>query len=233
MPCTRIIGVAHNATLPPLRLSLKSKTSGIGLTGQDHSLDVIDSLGGGFCVGFCHGQSGSVLSRWRMQNDPQYRLHSRLNTRISDVFKKQVMVKSARTTELIDAEIADFKAYLSANWEEGMSWDNLCTNSYQFRIRLCRCKNFLHQCADNYIVYIVRPTWVLPRCTRAPISIFDLDRYINGTKVRCGAYGEHEADRSRLSRIGTAPRKFRIHELVERSIDWYAQRVAKHIYKNI
>ena len=69
-------------------------------------------------------ENGISFSTWRIQNDPQYRLHSRLNTRISDVLKKQGMVKSARTAELIDAEIADFKAYLSANWEEGMSWDN-------------------------------------------------------------------------------------------------------------
>ena len=38
--------------------------NGVGLTGQDHFLEVVDSLGSGFCVGFCHDQSGSVLSRW-------------------------------------------------------------------------------------------------------------------------------------------------------------------------
>ena len=61
-------------------------------------------------------ENGISFSTWRIQNDPQYRLHSRLNTRISDVLKKQGMVKSARTAELIDAEIADLKAYLLANW---------------------------------------------------------------------------------------------------------------------
>ena len=64
------------------------------------------------------------VSSWRLQNDPQFKLHARLNTRISDVLKKQGVVKAAKTAALIDAEIADFKAYLSSNWEEGMSWDN-------------------------------------------------------------------------------------------------------------
>ena len=69
-------------------------------------------------------ENGMPVSSWRLQNDPQFKLHARLNTRISDVLKKQGVVKAAKTAELIDAEIADFKAYLSANWEEGMSWDN-------------------------------------------------------------------------------------------------------------
>jgi hypothetical protein len=29
---------------------------------------VIDSLGSGFGVGFCHGQSGSVFSRWAISS---------------------------------------------------------------------------------------------------------------------------------------------------------------------
>ncbi|MFL2517232.1 MAG: hypothetical protein ACJ0GX_11785, partial [Parasynechococcus sp.] len=69
-------------------------------------------------------EKGMPYSTWRLKNDPQFKLHVRLNTRISDVLKKQGMVKAAKTSQLIDAEIADFKAYLSANWEEGMSWDN-------------------------------------------------------------------------------------------------------------
>ena len=69
-------------------------------------------------------EKGMPISTWKLKNDPQLKLHSRLNTRISDALKKQGMVKAAKTAKLIDAEIADFKAYLSANWEEGMSWDN-------------------------------------------------------------------------------------------------------------
>ena len=42
--------------------------AGVWLNRQDHSLEVIDSLGSGFGVGFCHGQSGSVLSRWAMSS---------------------------------------------------------------------------------------------------------------------------------------------------------------------
>ena len=52
---------------PPC-LSRKCETSGVGLTRQDHSLEVIDSLGSGFGVGFCHGQSGSVLNRWAISS---------------------------------------------------------------------------------------------------------------------------------------------------------------------
>lgn len=69
-------------------------------------------------------EKGMPFSSWRLQNDPQFKLHVRLNGRISDALKKQGVIKAAKTAELIDAEIADFKAYLSSNWEEGMSWDN-------------------------------------------------------------------------------------------------------------
>lgn len=83
-------------------------------------------------------ENGISFSTWRIQNNPQYRLHSRLNTRISDALKKQGIVKAARTAGLIDAEIADFKAYLSANWEEGMSWDNYGRNGWHVdHIRPC------------------------------------------------------------------------------------------------
>lgn len=69
-------------------------------------------------------EKGIPVSSWRLKNDPQFKLHSRLNTRISQALKKQGVVKAAKTAELIDAEIADFRAYLAANWEEGMSWEN-------------------------------------------------------------------------------------------------------------
>ncbi|GCE65782.1 hypothetical protein OMCYN_01728 [cyanobiont of Ornithocercus magnificus] len=69
-------------------------------------------------------EKGITVSSWRLKNDPQFKLHARLNTRISDALKRQGVVKASKTSQLIDAEIADFKAYLSANWEKGMSWDN-------------------------------------------------------------------------------------------------------------
>ena len=69
-------------------------------------------------------EKGMPVSTWRLKNDPQFKLHSRLNTRISDSLQRQGVVKAAKTAELIDAPVADFKAYLSANWEDEMSWDN-------------------------------------------------------------------------------------------------------------
>ena len=55
-PCLLEQSIPLRSGDPP-RLSHKSETSGVGLPGQDHSLKVIDSLGGGLCVGFWHGQS--------------------------------------------------------------------------------------------------------------------------------------------------------------------------------
>jgi hypothetical protein len=69
-------------------------------------------------------EKGMPVSTWRLKNDPQFKLHSRLNTRISDALKRQGIAKAAKTEDLIDAPIADFKSYLAANWEEGMSWEN-------------------------------------------------------------------------------------------------------------
>ena len=47
-------------------------------------------------------------------------------------------MKAAKTAELIDAEIADLKAYLSSNWEEGMSWDNYGRDGWHVdHIRTC------------------------------------------------------------------------------------------------
>ena len=52
----------------PPRLSHKSETSGVGLPGQDHSLEAFNSLRGLCCGGSCHGQSGSVFSRWAISS---------------------------------------------------------------------------------------------------------------------------------------------------------------------
>lgn len=69
-------------------------------------------------------EKGMPISTWRLKNDPQFKLHARLNTRIRDVLQKQGTIKSAKTSELIDAPVKEFKEYLSANWEPGMTWDN-------------------------------------------------------------------------------------------------------------
>ena len=69
-------------------------------------------------------ERGMPVSTWKLKNDPQFKLHARLNTRISDALKRQGVVKASKTVDLIDAEIVHFKAYLAANWAEGMSWEN-------------------------------------------------------------------------------------------------------------
>ena len=47
----------------PPRLSRKSEKSGVGLPGQDHSLEVLNLVRGLCCGGSCNGQSASVSHR--------------------------------------------------------------------------------------------------------------------------------------------------------------------------
>lgn len=83
-------------------------------------------------------EKGMPISTWKLKNDPQFKLHCRLNTRISDALKKEGIVKAKKTVELIGAEISNFKDYLSANWEEGMNWENYGRNGWHVdHIRPC------------------------------------------------------------------------------------------------
>ena len=52
----------------PPRLSRISKTSSIGLSAQDHSGKEFNPVRCLLCGGSCHGQSGSVFSRWAISS---------------------------------------------------------------------------------------------------------------------------------------------------------------------
>jgi len=83
-------------------------------------------------------EKGMPVTTWRIQNDPQFKLHIRLNTRIRDALMKQGIVKAAKTAELIDADIANFRSYLEANWDERMSWESYGRNGWHVdHIRPC------------------------------------------------------------------------------------------------
>ena len=83
-------------------------------------------------------EKGMPISSWRLKNDPQFKLHARLNQRISDALKRHGVVKASKTADLIDAEIVHFKAYISANWAEGMSWENYGRDGWHIdHIRPC------------------------------------------------------------------------------------------------
>lgn len=64
-----------------------------------------------------------VKMRKRYQTDVNYRITSRLRTRLSHALKGNL--KSKKTMELLGMPIGEFKEYIEAQFVEGMSWGNI------------------------------------------------------------------------------------------------------------
>ena len=115
-------------------------------------------------------EKGMPISSWKLKNDPQFKLHVRLNQRISDVLKRQGVAKASKTVDLIDAEIVHFKAYLAANWAEGMSWENYGRDGWHVdHIRPCASFDLTDE--DQQLVCFnwrnLRPMWAAENISKS------------------------------------------------------------------
>ena len=60
----------------------------------------------------------------RRDEDPEYRIMMALHVRLYDAVKYQKGTKSAKTLELLGCTVEQLQAFLEAEFEEGMTWDN-------------------------------------------------------------------------------------------------------------
>lgn len=75
-------------------------------------------------------------------NNPQAKLHARMNTLISTALKNVGVRKSLRTAELVGCSIAELKQHLEQNFQEGMSWENYSRHGWHIdHIRPCASFN--------------------------------------------------------------------------------------------
>ena len=61
----------------------------------------------------------------RIQEDVQYRLRQLLGTRIRNAISFVYGVKAFKTKELLGCDIEDVRTFLEAEFEEGMTWENM------------------------------------------------------------------------------------------------------------
>lgn len=67
---------------------------------------------------------GMPLATYKLAKNPQMRLRTRLNTRISHALKVEGIRKKSTTAEMLGCSIAEFKKHISENWDEDMNWEN-------------------------------------------------------------------------------------------------------------
>ena len=60
----------------------------------------------------------------RRHEDVQFRLAGNLRNALRRAVKASGGRKPGRTVELLGCSVAEFKSYIEAQWQEGMSWDN-------------------------------------------------------------------------------------------------------------
>lgn len=66
----------------------------------------------------------SELHKVRYQNDQNYRLMLNIKSRIQSALKAKCGRKAFKTAELLGCTVPEFKAWISSQFSEGMSWEN-------------------------------------------------------------------------------------------------------------
>lgn len=69
-------------------------------------------------------EAGKSYTAVVFERNPQARLHSRLNTRISQALAREGVGKGSKTADLLGCSVAELKTHLEANFDEQMSWEN-------------------------------------------------------------------------------------------------------------
>jgi hypothetical protein len=69
-------------------------------------------------------EAGRSYTAVVFERNPQAKLHSRLNTRISQALRREGVAKGGTTADLLGSSVAELKAHLEANFDDQMSWEN-------------------------------------------------------------------------------------------------------------
>lgn len=120
--------------------------------------------------------------RNRYTNDPEYRIHTLLNSRLKQALKGQLRADTTRN--LLGCTIDEFKEYIASKFEEGMTWENHGQRTWHLDHRI-PCAAFdltdLEQQKQCFHYTNLQPMW--RKENQEKTCYYNGDLYKNGIKV--------------------------------------------------
>lgn len=71
-----------------------------------------------------HRKQRAEYEKWKLKNDINYNLSSKLRHRLTEAIKSQNINKTNKALELLGCNINDFKKHLQSQFKIGMTWGN-------------------------------------------------------------------------------------------------------------